>query len=204
VLVDLLCESPAPVVTFDNFAGISSAFEHLYALGHRSFGYLGGSQKAVAYQERLAAFRCKLAEKQLKAREDWIYTGSNHMVAVSAWAEGMLLKEKPTAFLCANDFMAIALMKTAQTKGFAIPRDFSVLGYDDIDPAALVSPALSSMRVPTFESGQVAVQQLSLQIKLGNRRARRGAVVRLQPELVLRESTAAPVRPSQALLNAIK
>jgi DNA-binding LacI/PurR family transcriptional regulator len=190
VLVDLLVDGSAPVVTFDNLDGIAKAFEHLYALGHRSFGFLAGLQSVVAYRERLTAFRLKMVERNLPIREEWIYTGNQDLAPTGAWAEDMLRKEvRPTAFLCANDFMAIALTKAATRLGLSIPRDFSVVGFDDIEPASLVTPALTTVRVPTFEAGRQAVQQISVQLKLGNRRNRRGTCVRLTPELIVREST---------------
>ena len=193
VFVDLIVDSAAPaaapVVTFDNVDGISKAFEHLYTLGHRSFGYLAGLQSIVAYRERLTAFRLKMIEKNLPVREDLIYTGSQDMAPSGAWAERVLKHNPPTAFLCANDFMAIALAKAAVRLGLSIPRDISVVGFDDIEPASLVTPALTTVRVPTFEVGRQAVQQISIQLKLGNRRNRPGTRIRLAPELIVREST---------------
>src|SRR6185436_16042911 len=134
----------------------------------RTFGFLAGLQTSVAYQERLTAFRCKMAEKKLTVREDWIHTADQSMAATSAWASHVLKRERPSAFMCSNDFMAIGLLKAAQSLGVSIPRDLSVVGFDDIEPAALVSPALTTMRTPAFETGQQAVRQLSLQIKLAH------------------------------------
>ncbi len=190
VLVDLIVEGPAPVVTSDNFGGIAKAFDHLYALGHRDLGYLGGLQNVVAYRERLTAFRYKMVERNLSLNEAWVYTGNHHVATTSEWAESVLQKKKrPTAFLCANDFMAIALMKAAHRLQIPVPGALSVVGFDDIEPASLVTPALTTMRVPKFEMGRQAVQQLSVQTQLGARRNRRGSSVRLSPELIVRESS---------------
>jgi LacI family transcriptional regulator len=189
VLVDLIVAGAAPIVTFDNFSGIAQAFEHLFALGHRRFGFLGGLQSAVAYRERLTAFRYKLVEHGLPIDERLIYTGNQHMATTAEWAEAVLRDPRqPTAFLCANDFMAIALLKTAHRLGIAIPGELSVVGFDDIEPASLVTPALTTVRTPTFEIGRQAVQQLCVQAKLGARRNRRGTCIRLTPELIVRES----------------
>jgi DNA-binding LacI/PurR family transcriptional regulator len=112
------------------------------------------------------------------------------MAPTAEWAEAVLhQKNRPTAFMCANDFMAIALLKTAHRRGVRVPGELSVVGFDDVEPASLVTPSLTTIRVPTFEVGRQAVQQLSVQSKLGVRRNRCGACVRLTPELVVRESS---------------
>jgi len=190
VLVDLMVNGPAPVVTFDNFGGIAKAFDHLYALGHRKIGCIAGPQEIVAYRERCTAFRYKMAEKNLNVDDAWIYSGPQHIAHTQQWAVKVLAKNRPTAFICANDFMAIAAIKAAQQLGISVPRQLSVLGFDDIEPASLITPALTTLRAPTYEMGRQAVQQLELQVKLKNRRSRLGACVRLAPELIVRESTA--------------
>ena len=196
VLVDVFPESNcnAPIITFDNTEGIEKAFDHLYALGHREFGMLAGPQSIRPYRERLTGVRYKMAEHGLAVRNEWIYTGAQHIATTAAWCGEMLKHARPTAMLSCNDFMAIALCKTASELGISVPGQLSVVGFDDIVPASLVTPALTTVRTPTFETGRQAVQQMSLQIELGSRRNRRGSTVRLSPELVLWGSTAAPAK----------
>jgi DNA-binding LacI/PurR family transcriptional regulator len=190
VLVDLVVEGHAPVVTFDNVKGIEQAFDHLYALGHRKIGCVAGPREIVAYHERCTAFRYKMAEKNLHVNESWIYTGEQHVAPTQAWAQKILGKNRPTAFICANDWMAIAVVRAAQEAGISVPKQLSVVGFDDNEVSSLVTPALTTLRVPTYEIGRQAVQQLELQIKLSNRRSRHGVCLRLAPELIVRESTA--------------
>jgi DNA-binding LacI/PurR family transcriptional regulator len=190
VLVDLLIESSTPTVTFDNLDGISKAFDHLYALGHRQIGCVAGPQEIVAYRERCTAFCYKMAEKNLPVNAAWLYAGEQHIAPTQQWALKALERTRPTAFICANDWMAIAVMKAAQQLGVSVPDQLSVVGFDDVDAASLITPSLTTLRVPAFELGRQAVQQLEVQIKLNNRRNRSNACIRLATELIVRESTA--------------
>src|SRR5262249_35198742 len=147
VLVDLMVDGPAPVVTFDNFSGIAQAFDHLYALGHRKIGCVAGPREIVAYDERCTAFRYKMAEKNLHVNETWIYTGPEHVAPTQAWAAKILGKNRPTAFICANDWMAIAVVRAAQEAQISVPRQLSVVGFDDNEPSSLITPPLTTLRV---------------------------------------------------------
>jgi len=92
---------------------------------------------------------------------------------------------RPTAVFCANDLMAIGALDAARALGLAVPGDVAVLGVDDIDAAGLVSPALTTVRVPAQEIGRVAGEQLLARIGNPAGTARR---VLVQHHLVIRAS----------------
>lgn len=190
VLVDLLSDAGPPVVTMDNTRGIGAAFDHLRALGHRKIAFAGGPPEVAERTGRLAAYELKMAASGLPSRREWVFLESPHMVHVRAWAQAALsAKDRPTAILCQNDFIALAAVQTAHDLGLNVPRDLSVVGYDDIEVAALANPPLTTVRVPTADIGRLAVRELMLQVAAPSRSRPLAQRVCVMPELVVRRST---------------
>ncbi|HCE45268.1 MAG TPA: hypothetical protein DET40_17145 [Lentisphaeria bacterium] len=193
VLVDMMAGNGAVEVTSDNMEGISQAFEHLYALGHRKTGFMLGDESLPAYRERYLSFAYKMAEKGLKTREDWIYRGSNHVVDSVQWGQKLFRKKDiPTAFLCTNDYCALGLLRAAMNSGIKVPKDLSIVGFDDIETSNLVTPPLTTVNVPKTEIGRCSARELIVSLKNGKRPLGSPQCrLRLSPTLVKRESTAA-------------
>ena len=99
--------------------------------------------------------------------------------------------DPPTAVFCANDEMAIGAMKAARERGMTLPRDLSLVGFDDIGFAAYATPALSTVRQPREQIGE---QAMRLMLDILQQRGTIPAKVVLPHALVLRASTAKPLR----------
>lgn len=193
VLVDLIHAGPADVITTDNFAGIGMAFDHVLSLGHRRIGFVGRQDSILAFAERFTAFRLKMLDADLPVRTDWIYEGADGIEATSQGMKRMLKHtDRPTALICANDCYAMGVLRAATALGLHIPEQLSVVGFDDIDLASMVTPPLTTVRVPMLEMGRQAVRQLMIAIRRGPLSRAGGCQIRLQPELVLRQSAAPP------------
>jgi DNA-binding LacI/PurR family transcriptional regulator len=189
ILVDIMAKGQPDVVTTDNFQGISEAFAHLRQLGHHKIGYIG---RCGHVMERYIAWKLNMAEHGLPIRNDWVYDGYDHIEETAvATAEILKLSDRPTALICANDCYALGVVRAAARLGVSIPQQLSVTGFDDVDFASFVTPPLTTVRVPIQEMGRQAVRQLMIQVKGGTPTKSRGCHVRLLPELVVRESTAA-------------
>ncbi|CAN5507869.1 hypothetical protein BH10PLA1_BH10PLA1_13450 [soil metagenome] len=194
VLVDIIGNGVPDVVTTDNFEGIREAFDHLYQLGHRKIGFIGRRDEIVALAERFTAYKLKMTEHNLPVTQDWIYEGYDHIEHTAAAVSSMLSHaDRPTALMCSNDCDALGVVRAASGLGISIPGELSVMGFDDVDFASLITPPLTTVRVPVQEMGRQAVRQLMIQLKGGSPTKLRGCHVRLLPELIVRESTA-PVR----------
>jgi len=192
VLVDIIGNGPPDVVTTDNFEGIREAFDHLYQLGHRKIGFIGRRDEIVALAERYTAYKLRMTECNLPIRPEWIYEGYDHIEHTAAAVNGMLSRaDRPTAVMCSNDCYALGVVRAASGLGISIPGELSVMGFDDVDFASLITPPLTTVRVPVQEMGRQAVRQLMIQMKGGSPTKMRGCHVRLLPELIIRESTAA-------------
>lgn len=188
VLVDIIENVPSDVVTTDNHAGMGEAFDHLYALGHRSIGYVGRRETSAGFRERFAAFKLKMVETGLPVRNEWI--GADFPCRIDeaeiAATRILLRADRPTALMCGNDVDALGVYRAASALGVRIPDQLSIVGFDDHESASLVTPALTTVKAPTIEMGAQAVRQLILQIRQPKQSPCR---VRLVPKLIVRGST---------------
>src|SRR5688500_2337641 len=100
------------------------------------------------------------------------------------------LPQRPSAVFCANDLMAIEAMDAAHSLGLRIPEDVRLAGFDDIEAATLVSPALTTVQNPSYETGRTA-GELLLDRMTGRHGTGRRSVV-LPCRLIVRGSSAAP------------
>lgn len=100
-------------------------------------------------------------------------------------------KRRPSAIACVNDSTALGVYRAAADLGLAISGDLSVVGFDDIDAASLITPSLTTVRVPVDQLGRRAVRELLAVPRDGRHRDRDGCEVRIRNRLVVRGSTAA-------------
>jgi DNA-binding LacI/PurR family transcriptional regulator len=165
----------------DEITGARLATRHLVGLGHTAICHVSGPAGWIEAAARQQGFEEELAAHGLSAScsvpGDW--------TADSGYAAGRALLERrsATAYFCSNDATAVGLLHAARDLGIEVPRDVSVVGYDDIPEAAHLAPPLTTVRQDFAELGHRCVAVL-----LGERLA--GAP--LLPELVLRASTAPP------------
>lgn len=187
VLVDFMQDGWPDVVAIDNRGGMAALVQHLVDLGHRDIGYVGGPLNA-SLAERRAVCEWELRRAGRSLRPEWCYDGSEQIGAVAAGVTPILKRAKrPTALVCCNDCAALGVLRAAESLGIDVPGQLSVTGFDDIDPAALVKPALTTVRVPMIELGRQAVRLLLTQDPAA--RGGRGCELRVRTRLVVREST---------------
>ncbi|MGA7342052.1 MAG: LacI family DNA-binding transcriptional regulator [Terracidiphilus sp.] len=178
-----------PNVLVEYATGFREALEHLLALGHRDIGFIAGPAWLNSAQGRKEAFKAALRGHGLHVKAGWIATGDMRVEGGRAAMEKLLrVKPRPSAVLSSNDLMAVGALQAAQAAGIAVPRDLSIIGFDDIPIAAMVHPALSTIRHPRREVAARAFDSLRQILK--GREAASGPP--LQPHLVVRDSTAPP------------
>jgi LacI family repressor for deo operon, udp, cdd, tsx, nupC, and nupG len=171
-------------------ANRDAAFEmvqYLFNLGHRTIAHVTGPMTNIEARERLRGVREAAAHCRLGADELIVWEGGYSIDAGTAAARRYLaLKHRPTAVFCASDQVAIGFIKTIRDAGVSVPQDVSVAGFDDIEYASLLSPALTTMHQPRAEIGRIAAEQLIMRM----RGERKGVVerTRLPCTLVIRDS----------------
>lgn len=195
VLVDQIYKGWPEVVTIDNAGGMMSAFEHIHGLGHREIGFVGARPDDPAFRERRMVFEWCMVQAGLPLRPEWTHEGTGHVQHTADSVSKILSSEhRPTALVCCNDNAALGVYRAAAACGLRIPEDLSVVGFDDIDAAALITPPLTTVHVPTVQLGRQAVRQLMAQPPDAPVGQGYGCEIRVRTELKVRGSTAAPAR----------
>jgi len=189
ILVDAYADDDAfDSVVMDNVGGARIAVEHLVSLGHRNIAVLATEPQAYpSILQRRRGYEQVLAEAGLTPHYVDALYWQPESAAVVALA---YLKAHPevTAVFCANDLVAVALLQAARQEGIEVPNRLSVVGYDDIDLAGFVHPALTTMAVDKVGMGRLAVTLLAHRLEFGKECVTQTFV---RPTLVERETTRA-------------
>jgi LacI family transcriptional regulator len=173
-------------VLVDDEAGGRLATHHLLEGGRRTLGFLAGPQVSHSGRERLKGFRSALEASDVSF-EPGRAQGCLPSVRGGRQATLRLLADHPRvdALFCYNDLVAVGALQACADRGRHVPGDVAVVGYDDIPLAALVTPSLTTCRVPRHELGYQAAKLLLGQVDGSSEFVRR---IVLQPELVIRAS----------------
>lgn len=180
---------PLPAVRIDNVKGGWEAATHLIRLGHRRIAILSGPMTSTSIQDRMRGYRRALKEHGLSLPKDWVLHGDLRPASALQLAERLLTaRRQPTAILAANDQMAIATIRAAHHLGLRVPEDLSVVGFDNIELASYMSPALTTMGLPLYRMG-VAAAETAIRLLAGTPGNEEAWFT---PELIVRESTGPP------------
>lgn len=151
-----------PSVDIDNAAGVTLAFQHLRALGHRRIAFLSGQANMWSAAVRLGAFQAALEASGLCVPPEYM-ANCSYEDADMAYAHTQRLLSRPdppTAFLAGNDQIALMILAAARDFGVPVPERLSVIGFDDIPDAAAARPALTTIHQPLADIGAAAARLL--------------------------------------------
>lgn len=183
---------PSFAVDVDARAGALAALQHLYDLGHRRLGMI--------YDERHLRMRHLRETFDAFVREAGLPTAPGAVGATEAsyYEDGkvataalLAARQPPTAILAANDQLAIGALHAAWQWGLRVPGDLSIVGFGDIGVAQYLAPPLTTVRQPLAELGRRATEVL-IDLLEGRGASPTAADLLLQPELIVRDSTAPP------------
>ena len=181
-------EAPGrPSVRFDAEGGAAAAFEHLIELGHRRIAHLAAAFDAPTFRLREAARVRVLSEAGLDPD-----TQPRALTPITIDdardAAGAVLDDGPTAVFCDDDLIAAGLYLATRERGLRVPRDLSVIGFDDMDFARVLDPSLTTVALDAEQLGASGFELLER--RMAGRRTRRRLV--LPAQLLVRGSTAPP------------
>jgi LacI family transcriptional regulator len=184
-------------VRMDDFRAASEMTSYLVGLGHRKIGFIKGPPNQVASHDRLHGFAAALAGFGMNAERAPIAAGDFTYRSGLAAAELLLTDPSPpTAIFSSNDDMAAAVLSVAHRRGMTVPRDLTVVGFDDTSLATTVWPELTTVRQPIGGMAHAAVNLLFEGIRAANAgREARGTERVLDHSIIVRESSSAPGRP---------
>jgi LacI family transcriptional regulator len=192
VVVDPLLplDTRIPCITVANRSGADQAMQHLLALGHRRIGAITGPPGWVATEGRRSGYRAALAAAGIPF-DPALEVESDFQIGPGAEAAASLLDlpEPPTAIFGFSDAIAVGAMRAARQRGLRLPEDLSIVGYDDVMYATIVTPALTTVRQPLAEMGRTAVHFV---VRLLEAQHLGSQQIELPTRLVVRQSTAPP------------
>lgn len=177
-----------PSVSATNWSGGRAATEYLLSLGHRRIAVIGGSTTLRCSIDRIAGYRAALEEAGIPIDPAYIRPGEFiHQTGYEQTCALLELPEPPTAIFAGSDLQAMGVYSALRTRGIAIPDEISVIGFDDVPLAALVTPTLTTVRQPLIEMGRVATTML---LRLIAEEPLDSMRIELATSLIIRESCA--------------
>lgn len=175
-------------IVFNSFEGGYEATKYLINLGHRKIAYISGVDTMFDSVERREGYVAALQEANFPIDQDYFLQGyfeeEGSYNAVKSFLH-MHPDKVPDAFLAGNDLSAIGCIRALKSQGYEVPRDISVVGFDDIDIAPYFSPPLTTVRNQIARQGILVVNHLIRMIQ----KKEQGTVERLDVELVVRGSS---------------
>ncbi|WP_336765084.1 LacI family DNA-binding transcriptional regulator [Paenibacillus sp. USHLN196] len=177
----------ANFVSINNTLGGYQAGQHLVKLGHSRIGYVKSGTRIPNFIKREDGFRVALAEHHLIVSEALTFHLQPMLVMAQEHLQQSIrhLEERPTAIFCENDYMAISTIKSLQNIGIRVPEDISVMGFDNIFEANVISPELTTVHVKKDMMAKTAVNLIMT--NLGNNE-KNGTHIYVNTEIVERRS----------------
>lgn len=192
--VDFKPDTNSDCVLVDFKSAIKSNIDFLISQGHVKIGFIGGKESFSDGTGQWVDPRERIAREYLKQKNlyhsEYFFTGqfrvedgrANMLSALEQLTE----KERPTAFIAANDAIAIGCLKALYEKKISVPQEMSLIGFNDISTAKYITPALTTVKVYTEEMGKTGVQLLHERISEEREVSK---TVILSTSLIQREST---------------
>lgn len=172
-------------VAIDQKRGVEKGVNHLISLGHQRIAYVALGTTTNSDTLRREGYRSAMRAAGLPLNPNRIVSGDGGIVGgVGAALALMQQPDPPTAIVCYNDRTAIGVINGLHQRGFEVPTDMSVIGFDDLEIAAYFLPSLTTIRQPHIQLGRLAAEKLFALLHGSNVQHEL-----LEPELIRREST---------------
>jgi len=156
--------------------------------GHQHMAVIAENLQVASSRQRVRGFRQAMEDAGLTLEERWIRESAYHVADGKQTAAALLAEsDAPTAVFACNDLLAIGVIQAARERGMAIPRDLSVVGFDNTILATIIDPPLTTIAQPIQEMGKQVVDLVARNID-GQSASKQRFV--LLPELIVRGSTA--------------
>jgi len=179
----------ADLILLDNEKAGFEATQHLIELGHKRIACITGPTDIGPSHLRKKGFQRALKQAGIPINQDYFFPGDFSLAGgVKAMEQLMTIQPQPTSIFALNDLMAIGAISAAIRKGYKIPENYSVVGFDDIELSSSLSPHLTTMAQPVNLMVETAIQRLLMKISVDPDKWKNEEIV-LEAELIVREST---------------
>ena len=186
----------ADAILVDNESGAASAVSHLIEAGHSEIGILTGELAVPTARQRLAGYERALKEHGIPIREELVKTGSFHREhAIEDATDLIRARPAPTAIFAANNILAEASLIALGQHGLRVPRDVSIVAFDDVQWMSMVEPSMTAVRQPIADMARSAAELVLRRLREGREGPPSTIVFRTQ--LVERNSVG-PLRKTKA------
>jgi LacI family transcriptional regulator, xylobiose transport system transcriptional regulator len=183
-------EPGIPAVGSANWSGGVAATRHLIDLGHREIGVITGPDDMMSSLARLDGYSSAMRAAHLAVRPEWIRFGDFRIGGGErAGRELLALRPRPTAVFAGSDLQALGMIEAARQVGLDVPADLSVVGFDDIPMASILTPPLTTIRQPLRLMAEEATR---LVLRIAGDRSHESTRIDLATTLVVRGTTAPP------------
>lgn len=176
-------------VLIDNIQGGLLATNHLINLGHKNIAFIGGDIEHPSLSDRLCGYKQALENAKISIKNSLIVTDAKYPDRQNGFnsAKKIFSKNKNvTAVFACNDAMAIGVLNYLKNNGYKVPQDVSLIGFDDVEADLMLSPPLTTIRVPKIEMG---VEALKLLVNTLKNKKSLSKKILMPVELIVREST---------------
>ncbi len=180
-------DAQANYIVTDNYKGSNLAMDYLIKLGHKRIAFVGGSRSDYGTSSRLQGYLDSLERYHLDVSPDIIMLGQLTSDSGYHLVKEMLVKsELPTSILACNDIVALGVIQAVEEYGLKVPKDISVIGFDDISFASLHKIQLTTIFQDKYEIGKLSVQLLI--DRLRNKDLAENKQHILEPKLIIRKT----------------
>lgn len=174
-------------ISIDNQSGAEQAVSYLISLGHKKIAHVSGDLITQAAADRFEGYKAALKKYGIPLKQEYIFQTDYSRGKARSAAENLIkLADRPSAVFVASDSMALEVMAVVREAGLEVPRDLSIVGFDD-NPSGLYGPvALTTVRQPLIKMAEESVKVLNFLINPKNKP--KVTKIVLPTELVIRES----------------
>ncbi|MEO8531896.1 MAG: LacI family DNA-binding transcriptional regulator, partial [Deltaproteobacteria bacterium] len=150
-------DSTIPYVGVDDHVGARKAVAHLLSGGHRKIAFVGNTELRIGHHRRRQGYDAAMEAARIPHNARMIIDGDGSIESGRLAVELQFMRDDlPTAFMCVNDATAIGVISALKGRGYNVPRDFSVIGFDDVPQATFIDPPLTTIRQPRSAIGRMA------------------------------------------------
>ncbi|AWB68062.1 LacI family transcriptional regulator [Saccharobesus litoralis] len=180
-----------PCVFVDDRTAAYQITEHLIAQGHQAIAFFSGDEEHQSTAERLAGYKAALADHNISADVEWVYSGQYSFESGVENCKAMLAKSaKPSAVFACNDEIAAGTLFAARLNGLDVPSDIAIAGFENNPFSRQTWPKLTTAAQPTQDIANEAAELLFRTLQQANKKQPQACEnISFEPQLVVREST---------------
>lgn len=170
VLDNYLEYSNVDCIVMDNTYGAYTAGSYLIGLGHKNIGYVQSHTRINNFNLRKRGFGAALSEHDISINECNVFSVPPFIESAQTEFKEILRGRKiamPSALFCENDYIAIGIIKALQESGYKVPDDISVIGFDNISQATIITPELTTIHVDKMKMASLTIKRLVELIESG-------------------------------------